>query len=123
MMTCCPDCNGVGRKKIAFFRTKICPTCNGKKYVRAAQAPEYSRSSLDAVPFADDVITRADLASIANHHSQPEFSGQGGGFGGAGANAHWDTPHSDSKCDNQISTTSDNSVSDGCSGDSGGGGD
>lgn len=121
MATICTDCGGKGRKRIGFFRTKACGTCNGKGYVRSKPVPDQPHSFSDTRNHADDGITRVDLESMANRQHREEFSGQGGTFGGAGASSHWEDSHGSTRSSSDSSSSSSDS-SGGGSGDSGGGG-
>lgn len=113
MSQICPECKGGGRKKIGFFRTKVCGTCNGKGYVRN------QASDIQQQPFFEDGLISVPFAGTEKQQPQEEFSGKGGVFGGAGASEHWDIPHHSSDRDSGSSSSSSDS-SGGSSSDSGG---
>lgn len=116
MSQICPECKGAGRKKIGFFRTKVCGTCNGKGCVRNQTA------GVQQQPFFEDEIISVPFASTENHHVPEEpVAGHGGAFGGGGAGVHWDNPQGDPSLSNDsFSSSSDSSGV--CSSDGGGSG-
>ena len=116
MATICTDCGGKGRKRIGFFRTKVCGTCHGKGYVRSIPVPDQPHSFSDTKNYADDGITRIDLASMERRQSIEQFSGHGGTFGGGGASVHWDDSQSNTSSKSEPTDSPPSSDSGGSSG-------